>query len=245
MPFPKIVRKYRYRQERTLYRKRLLLPVPTVPIDEQPLMVSELEPTVETRAFRWSEQLDSLMQTAENQIRLLADHLIVQSNRRTKAIGFKSVFSGDGCSTILLCAVRALTERHYRILLVDAHHRHIDLPKQLSVPGNLDTGNEVISLNDHLDLWVWQEMKTVEENRRTLAEILSVHRSEYDLILLDNGSVTESPLAELTEFWNQIELDGIILVSNTKRPSGVPISHIAGRLRQHHIHVIGITENYV
>jgi hypothetical protein len=130
-------------------------------------------------------------------------------------------------------------------LLVDTHHRHIDLPKQLNLSGNLDSDNDVIALNDHLGLWVWQESKTAEENMSTLAEVITAQRGEYDLILLDDGSVTESPLTVLVEFWNSVELDGIILVANTKRPTEMPVSHIAGRFRQHHIHLIGIAENYV
>ena len=232
----KILPKRRYRQEKAPYRKRVSLrSVPAVPMEESL--------TVEAPTFRWSERLDSLMQTAENPIRCLVDHLVVQVNQGTKTIGFKSIFPGDGCSTVLLCAVRALTERNYRILLIDAHYQHIDLPKQLNVLG--DANGELVRLNDHLGLWVWQESKTVAENRTILARTLAVHREEYDLILFDSGSVTESPLAELIEFWNQMEWDGIVLVSNRKRPEEIPISHIAGRLRQHHLHLIGITENYV
>jgi Mrp family chromosome partitioning ATPase len=85
----------------------------------------------------------------------------------------------------------------------------------------------------------------VEENRTTLAKVVESHRTEYDLILLDNGSVTESPLSEFYEFWNRTKLDGVVLVANPKHPSAVPVSHIAERLRQHGIHLIGITENCV
>ena len=128
---------------------------------------------------------------------------------------------------------------------MDAHHRHIDLPQQLNLSGNLETGRDVIVLNEHLDLWVWHESKTADENLAILAEIVATHREHYDLILVDDGSVTERPLMEFIECWNHVELDGVILVSNTKRSTEMSLSHIAGRLRQHHIHLIGITENYV
>ena len=222
------------RKTKTPYRKPCSLPPPVVEIN-----VPDIEPVT----FQWSEQLNSLMQTANNQIRMLSDHLVVQSNQGTKAICFKSIFPGDGCSTILLCAAQTLTERNYRILLVDAHHRHIDFPKQLNLSS--ESGTDVITLNDRLGLWVWQDSKTTEENRSALAEVMTLHREEYDLILLDDGSVTESPLKEFVEFWNRVELDGVILVSNTKRASEIPVSHIAGRFREHHIRLIGITENYV
>ena len=212
---------------------------------EKPMIVNEPKPDIDPSTFQWSAQLDSLKQTASNQTRMLTDHLIVQSNQGTKVICFKSIFPGDGCSTILLCAARTLSERNYRILLIDAHHRHVDLPKHLNLSGNLDLGNEVISLNNRLGLWVWQESKTAEENRTTLAEVITAHREKYDLILLDDGSVTESPLTEFVEFWNHVALDGVILVSNTKRSAEIPVSHIAGRFRQNHIHLIGVTENYV
>ena len=239
-------------KETTLYQKQCLPPVRSQPVSiVQPEVPPEItvisipKPPVDASTFKWSEQLDSLMQTANNQIRMLTDHLVVQSNQGVKAICFKGVYPGDGCSTLLLCAARALTQRGYRVLLIDTHHINIDLPKQLNLSGNLDSENEVIALDDLLGLWVWQESRTAEENVEFLAKIVASHREEYDLILLDDGSVTECPLAEFVEFWDQVELDGVVLVSNTKRPSEIPVSHIAGRLRQHHIHLVGITENYV
>jgi len=233
------------RKAKTLYRKQFSLPpVSVIQTDEEPPIISTPKP-LDTSAFRWPEQLDSLKRTANNQIQMLTDHLIVQSNQGMKAICFKGVFSGDGCSTILLCAVRALMERNYRILLIDAHHRHVDLPKLLNLSGNLETGSEVITVNHRLGLWVWQESKTVEENTALLAEIVAAHRAKYDLILLDAGSVTESPLMEFVAFWNRAALNAVVLVPNTKRPSEMPVSHIAVRLRQHHIPLIGIAENYV
>jgi len=219
-------------------------PVETLEAVELPV-VSVPKPPVDLSTFQWSGQLDSLMQTASNQIRMLTDHLIVQQNQGTKVICFKSVFPGDGCSTILLCATRALIERNYRVLLIDTHHRHIDLPKQLNLSGNLETGNEVLAVDDRLGLWVWQESKTMAENTALIAEIVTAHHEEYDFILLDDGSVTECPLTTFVEFWNRVELNGVVLVTNTKCPTEMPVSHIARRLRQYHIPLIGIAENYV
>ena len=259
---PKTFRKYwqsRHR-ERTLYQKVCLPPVRSQPVcivqpdcavqdctvqPEEPQVVSTPTPPTTSPTFKWSEQLDSLMQTASNQIRMLTDHLVVQSNQGVKAICFKGVYPGDGCSTLLLCAAKALTQRGYRVLLIDTHHINIDLPKQLNLSEHLNAEHEVLVLDDLLGLWAWQESKTAEENMEFLAKIVAAHREEYDLILLDDGSVTECPLAEFVEFWEQAELDGVILVSNTKRPSEIPVSHVAGRRKQHHIHLIGITENYV
>jgi Mrp family chromosome partitioning ATPase len=258
-------------KENTPYRKPFSLPflppsslLPTSPSEvssspppvyetrDEPSVTTakEPKPSLDVPSFQWSAQLNSLMQTASNQIRMLTDHLVVQSHQGVKAICFKSVFPGDGCSTLLLSAVRALVERRHRILLVDVHYRHIDLPQQLNLSRDLDSStlaseSEVITLNEHLGLWIWHETKTMEENMALLGEIITANRNDYDLILLDSGSLTESPLTEFVEFWNQIELDGIILVTNTKRPSGIPVPHIARRLRQHHIHLIGVAENYV
>jgi len=231
-------------------RKPCLLPPVRVPHTEK-LPASNMptnsmpKPVIDTSACCWPQQLSSLMLTANNQMRMLADHLVVQSNQGTKTICFKGIFPGDGCSTIVLCAAKALTERGYQVLLIDAQHRHIDLPKQLNLSGNLDSGDEVLTLDDRLGFWVWQESKTAVENRKLLSGIVASQREQYDLILLDGGSVTESPLAEFVEFCHHVELDGVILVSNTKRPTEMPMPHITGRLRQHHIPLIGITENYV
>ena len=245
--FPKIVPKYWQfrRTENTPYRKQCFLPSLADSHTEEPAVIDEPKPGFDVSMFQWSAQLNSLMQSANNQTRMLTDHLVVQSNQGVKTVCFKSVFPGDGCSTILLCAVRALTERKYRVLLVDAHHRHINLPKQLNLAGNLDSGNTAVTLNEYLGLWVWQESKTAEENTALLGDLLTAHREEYDLIMLDCGSLTESPLTEFVEFWNRIKPDGIILVSNMKHPPEISMSHVAERLRQHQIHLIGITENYV
>ena len=245
--FSNVLKKYgqHRRKEKTLYRKRFSLQTVSAMRTKTLRTVGDPKPPIDASTFQWSAQLDSLMQTAGNQIRMLTDHLAVQVNQGIKAICFKSVFPGDGCSTILLCAVKALLEREYRILLIDSHYRHIDLSKQLNLSGNLETGREVITMNNRFGLWVWQESKTTEENITLLAEIVTTHREEYDLILLDDGSVTESPLTEFVAFWNRVELCGVVLVSNTKRLTETPVSHIAGRLRQHHIPLIGIAENYV
>ena len=232
-------------KEKKQYRKPCLPPPVRMPQTKELPAIPLSKPGMDTSSFCWSQQLSSLMQTANNQIRMLTDHLVVQSNQGIKAICFKGVFPGDGCSTILLCAAKALTERGYRVLLVDAHHRHLDLPKQFNLSGNPDSENKVLTLDKHLGLWVWQELKTLEENRTLLAEAITTHRDQYDLVLLDDGSVTESPLAEFVEFWESVELDGVILISNTKRPTALPLSHIAERFRQHHIPLIGIAENYV
>jgi len=232
------------RRKTSPYRKQFSFPTIAEVPTEEPTVSEEPKP-VNVSTFQWSAPLDSLMQTANNQTRMLTDHLVVQSNQGVKTICFKSVFPGDGCSTILLCAVRALTERKHRVLLIDAHHRHINLSAQLNLSGNLDSGNAAIALNEYFGFWVWQGAKTVEENTALLAEVISAHREEYDLVLLDCGSLTESPLPEFVDFWNRIEAHGIVLVSNMKRPPEISMSHIAGRLRQHHVHLIGITENYV
>ena len=238
---PKTLRKCQrhHRKGKATYRKPFSQPpAPVVVVDEP-------KPVIDVSTFQWSAQLDSLMQTAGNQIRMLTDHLIVQSNQGTKGICFKSIFPGDGCSTILLCAAKTLTERNYRVLLMDAHHRHVNLPERLNLSGNLDSGSEVIVLNKRLGLWVWQDSKTVEENRLALSEVITANQEKYDLILVDDGSVTESPLTEFVEFWGGAALDGVILISNTKRSAEMPVSHVASRFRQHHIPLIGITENYV
>ena len=235
-------------KKQTFYRKTFSLPPVVMPhVTDRKIqpIVSEVKPVPDLSKFQWSALSDSLKQTASNQIRMLTDHLIVQSNQGIKGICFKGVFPEDGCSTILLCAVRALTERKHRVLLIDAHYRHIDLPKQLNLLGNLDSGNEVLTLNEYLGMWVWQESRTVKENTAMLTEVMAASREDYDLMLLDCGSLTESPLTEFVELWNQIEADGVILVPNVKQPKEISMSHIADRLRQHHIHLIGITENHV
>jgi Mrp family chromosome partitioning ATPase len=78
-----------------------------------------------------------------------------------------------------------------------------------------------------------------------MTDQLVQYRESYDLVLLDGGSLTESPLLDHIAFWRDAKSDGVILILNTKNQTEVNAKHIAQRLRQHHISLLGIAENYV
>jgi Mrp family chromosome partitioning ATPase len=194
----------------------------------------------------WPEHLKSLELAASDQICFLADHLEIQKEQKHKIFSFNSVQSGDGCTTLALCASRELAERGYRVLLVDAHRQHPELPQLLHLKINPEFCEIITLIPDRLELLPWSET-SIEINHTTqsFAEIVGSFRDDYDFILLDNGSLVEYPLSEHVLLWREMSSDGVILVLNTKNPAPVSVRTIAQRLLQNQINLLGIVENYV
>ncbi|MDR2117138.1 MAG: hypothetical protein LBP87_12230 [Planctomycetaceae bacterium] len=197
----------------------------------------------------WPEYLKSLELAASDQICFLADHLEIQKEQKRSVISFNSFQSGDGCTTLALCAARELAERGYRLLLVDAHRQNPELPQLLHLETNPDVYEIITLIPDRLELLPWSgtsiEIDSQDHITQSFAQIVASFREHYDFILLDNGSLVECPFAERVSLWRGMYSDGVLLVLNMKRPPSVNIQTIAQRLFQNQINLLGIVENYV
>ncbi|MDR2706866.1 MAG: hypothetical protein LBC02_13895 [Planctomycetaceae bacterium] len=197
----------------------------------------------------WPEHLKSLELAASDQICFLADHLEIQKEQKRKVFSFNSVQSGDGCTTLALCAARELAERGYRLLLVDAHRQNPELPQLLHLKTNPEFCEIITLIPDRLELLPWSEtsieINTNDHTTQSFAEIVGSFRDDYDFILLDNGSLVECPLSEHVLLWREMCSDGVLLVLNMKNPAPLSVRAIAQRLVQNQINLLGIVENYV
>lgn len=197
----------------------------------------------------WPEHLDSLERDASNQIRHLADHLESQIRQDRKVISFNGYRPGDGCTTYSLCAAREMAERGYRLLLADAHRQHPELALLLELDIDPHLYEIMTLIPDRLELLPWSEsfieIDSHEESHTiSFTDIVASLRNEYDLILLDGGSLIESPLGERVAQWRRMRSDGVLLVVNTKNPEPVNVQAVARRLERFNIELLGVTENY-
>ncbi|MDR1963154.1 MAG: hypothetical protein LBQ50_05200 [Planctomycetaceae bacterium] len=198
----------------------------------------------------WPEHLKSLERAASDQICFLADHLEIQKEQGRTVLSFNGFYSGDGCTTLALCAARELAERGYRLLLVDAHRQNPELPQLLHLKTNPDFYEIITLIPERLELLPWSETAIeISNNNQTttqsFSEIVGSFRADYDFILLDNGSLTECPFSERMILWREMGSDGVLLVLNMKNPVPVNIRGIAQRLLQNQVNLLGIVENYV
>ncbi|MDR0522599.1 MAG: hypothetical protein LBH00_12220 [Planctomycetaceae bacterium] len=203
------------------------------------------ETTAETACFVWAECLDTLQQTAAGQIQALAGHLIGQRNQNIRKICFSGIFSGDGCTTILLCAARTLAESGYKILLIDANDRHPDLQNQFCPPLCLpQKTQEIIPVLPNLEVLCGQSHQSVSENMETVIPAAE-KEGQYDFVLIDSGCLTESPFPQIAGFWHAAGADGVILISNIKRSAEFSAAGILRRFEQSGINLLGFAENCV
>ena len=190
-------------------------------------------------SFRWPDVCDALKKKADTQIGSLADYLVALKEHGRKTICFHGFFPAEGCTTLLLCAVRELTDRGFSVLLVDGNVRHPELPMLLDVP-KPTKNDELLSLADHRLELLSLTGKTPERSKQ-----VGLLKNSYDFILIDAGSLTEGEPSEKTLFWQETAADGVMLVINTKNRQPVNLEAVDGRLRQHGIELLGVSENYV
>ena len=214
-------------------------------VDEVPSGISSMLRPFSV-AFRWPTVCDALKKKAETQICSLADYLIALKEHRRKTICFHGFFPSEGCSTVLLCAVRELTDRGFNVLLVDGNGRNPELAKLLGVPAPMGNGERFALVDDRLELLllIGNSSKT-EGKSLKLSERVGFLKNSYDFILIDAGSLTEGEPLEKTLFWQETAADGVLLVINTKNRQPVNLEAVDARLRQHGIELLGVSENYV
>ena len=198
----------------------------------------------------WPKYLASLEYRASNQIRHLADHLEMQLANGRKVVSFHGFRSGDGSTTLSLCAARELAERGHRLLLADAHPQYPELAMLLELDVHPHLYEIMTLIPDRLELLPWSEsfIETVSHDQThmtSFADIVASLRDEYDGILLDSGSLTESPLKKYVGQWRQMRSDGVLLVVNTKNPEPINVRAVAQRLHQFNVELLGVAENYV
>jgi Mrp family chromosome partitioning ATPase len=196
----------------------------------------------------WPRELASLEHHASDQVRLLADYLIGQlDGAGCRIVSFNSLFAGDGCTTMSLCAARELAERGYRILLADAHPQHPDLARLLEIHLDPHIYEIVTLIPERLELLPWSATAIEVGEGQTLSfeEVVVSMQAEFDLILLDSGSLLGSSLSHRVASWGQMHIEGVLLICNAKSPDPRRLQGVSQRLEEQGIKLLGVMENYV
>lgn len=215
------------------------------------LGVEEITPTYSRPLWQptWPKNILSLRDQAAQQIRLLCDHLEACHADGARIVSFNSFFPREGCTTTTACAARELAQRGHQLLLADANQQDPSLARMLGVPSDHELFG-IVSLEDRLDFLPWSGVPIEIETEtgflnQSFAQLVASIREDYDMILLDNGRLSESRFGERIRFWNDITSDGILLVVNTNNASKINLNSIAGRLKRRGVKLLGITENRV
>lgn len=197
----------------------------------------------------WPAHIESMRKDASEQVRRLVDHLSLQHASGAKTVSFNGFRPGEGCTTLAICVAREFAARGFHVLLVDMHQFNPEIPQLLNVPYN-PTNCEIFLLEDRLEFLPWSAAAILVETDgeiRTLTfpQLVESLRSDFDLIILDDGRLAEEPLKDRVRRWKEMNCDGVLLVVNIKHPEALDLRAIARRLREHGVSLIGVTENYV
>lgn len=196
---------------------------------------------------KWPRDLDSMSDPGRRQIRALCDHLVRQKQEGKRIVSFNGFYPGEGCTTIALCVARELAARGLHVLLADANGRNPEIPKLLDIPFDPEL-YEIVILGERLEFLPWSG-DAIEVERegvlrmQSFGELVASLRSEFDMILLDNGRLSEGPLVERIRLWREMNSDGVLLVFNPHGPRTVPLEAVVQKLRENDVDLLGISEN--
>ncbi len=201
-------------------------------------------------SFRWPLVCDKLKEQADQQIRSLADHLEVHHEQGRRTISFHGFHPGEGCTTLLLCTVRELTNRGFDVLLVDGNPFNPDLPEMLEIQATSSVTERVSLIPDRLDLLPWSENVTEinflgESKVRKHSVCVGGLKTDYDFVFVDSGALTEGNPHDKSVLWSEHLTDGVLLVINTKNEPPINLDAVARRLAVHGVELLGVSENYV
>ncbi|MDR0871649.1 MAG: hypothetical protein LBN39_12745 [Planctomycetaceae bacterium] len=225
-------------------------PVIAEPPKTDDISASHATPLTAAAPVRFPAYLEQLKQDAREQVQVLADTLEEQCRQGRKTLSFNSIRLGDGCTTLCLCAARELAQRGYHVLLADAHKQHPELPELLGLTVDQNLYEIFTLIPNRLELLPWSEtfLEFDEHNNgsaRSFSDVITSLRKDYDIILLDNGCLTQSSLADPVAQWKAMHCDGLLLVLNTRHPAPFDVKSIVRKLSLQEVEFIGIAENYV
>ena len=197
--------------------------------------------------FHWPPKSETVKAKAARQIGSLTDRLLGLREQGRTRICFHSFFPTEGCSTMLICAVRELMERGLRVLLADANCHHPMLPELLGIELMSDSAERLTLIDGSLELLSWGKWVKENDETPTLNQSTYIGRLQegYDFVLIDGGSLTEGVPEEKTIFWRETETDGVILVVNAMAHRPLNLEAVDRNIRKHGVELLGVMENYV
>jgi Mrp family chromosome partitioning ATPase len=218
--------------------------------------------------FCWPKVCLALEAKAAGALDRVAEAILRAAGEGKKVLGFVSVRSGEGATTLLLCAARRLAERGGRVVVAETNLTHPDLADRLNVAPQVGweqlghrcrTVQEVLieSQADGVTLLPWcgvvrSGSEEVGRVGAALADALRELRQVYDVLLLDLGalekleetSVGEQRAGAVGNLLGYVE--GLVVVRNVRTGvHPVDMGALRQRLQAAGVPIVGVVDNCV
>ncbi len=223
-------------------------------------------PMLEVDHFVWPRICQQLHTVAVRQMEELADALLAAAGTDRKVLAVGGIRSGDGATTMLLCAGRLLAGRGFRVLLADAAFAYPQLARQLAVApqagweavlaGRLPLEDVIIeSTADRLAVLPTVPPPSGDRGRNAagdlagkeaaLAASLDVLAQHYDFVLVDVGPLEGRAAAGLPALGSGSGLEAAVVVHNPRTASAQRLAEVQSSLAAAGVTQIGVIQNFV
>ena len=218
------------------------------------------QPMLQVDQYTWPRVCRRLSGSARDELEQLTDTLVAATARGHRVLAIGGCQSGEGATTMVLCAGRRLARRGHKVIMVDANLADPQLAKRLGLApqfgwedvlaGRLPLGEAVIeSTQDRLAVLPLREpfagRDGVDEDETRPAENIETLAAYYDLVLVDLGPLegpdaVGGPLARAVAS----RLDAILLVQDVRATSDRQLAEVRRYLAATDIAQPGIIQNF-
>ncbi len=223
-------------------------------------------PMLQVDRFNWPKVCRRLNETVSQELDRLADGLVAEMTRGRKVLGIGGCRSGEGATTLLICAGRRLAERGFRVALVDAHPANPKLARRLGLlasygfedvlSGQMPLEEVLIeSAEDGLTVLPMcnpaADAGRSAEQQRCFVQAIRTLAANYDLVLVDPGPLeaddpdTDAPDTDWSVRAIAARLDAVALVHNAHTTDERQLAQLKHSLAAGGIAQAGIIQNFV
>jgi Mrp family chromosome partitioning ATPase len=222
----------------------------------------EFKPAWQVDHFTWPKLCRRLIAKATDELDRLADAYLALQGQGQKVLAMGACQSGEGATTMLLCAAHRLAERGVKTVLVDADLNRPRLANRLGVQPQIgwdETTDEEGRSLDHAIIEAMEnnlsllplrepsdEFGRAPGDPTRLAACVKVLRDHYDMVLVDLGPLQDAGLIE--DKWGWLAagtIDSVVLVQNRHVTSEQQQMALESQLAVAGVAVAGIVENFV
>jgi Mrp family chromosome partitioning ATPase len=215
---------------------------------------------VEVDDICWPTECTELIERARRGFDRFVDHLTERITQDERCIAIAGFCPGDGRTLITLATAKHLATRGIHTLMVDANFENPMLGPSCRitpqsgwcevVAGQRTLEEALItSRSDGVTLLPCRGRSQTSEppcDSVQLAATFATLKEQYDLVLLDTTALhSPTAVAQFAGLAEAIRLDAIYLVRDTRTTSVEEMAATCAALRQAHVAVAGIIDNFV